>query len=120
MPLRSSVGGALIFDRGEYVSFLIYAVAWISFWFFLFVFSQLHIACMLLVVAVLTQQLQVIKSERDARIVNVSCIQMHFVVNDLAGLTAALTNAVLIFEIGKPAILPALGFVKLDCKRFHD
>ena len=74
---------------------------------------------MLLVVAVLTQQLQVIKAERDARIVNVSCRQMHFVVNDLAGLTAALTNAVLIFEICKPAILPALGFVKLDCKRFH-
>lgn len=120
MPLRSSVGGALISDRGEYVSFVVYAVAWIAFWFFLFVFSQLHIACMLLVVAVLTQQLQVIKAERDARIVNVSCSQMHFVVNDLSGLTAALTNAVLIFEIGKPAILPALGFVKLDCKRFHD
>lgn len=110
----------MIFDRGEYVSFLIYAVAWIALWFFLFVFSQLHITCMLFVVAVLTQKFQVIKAERDARIVNVSCIQMHFVVNDLSGLSASFTNAVLIFEIGKPAILPALGFVKLDCKRFHD
>ena len=74
---------------------------------------------MLFVVTVLTQQLQVVKAERDARIVNVSCSQMHFVVNDFAGLTAALTNAVLKFEICKPAILPALGFVKLDSKRFH-
>jgi hypothetical protein len=44
---------------------------------------------------------------------------MHFVVDNLSGLTAAFTNAVLIFEIGKPAFLPALGFVKLDCKWFH-
>lgn len=110
----------MILDRGEYVPVRVDAVACILLWVFLFAFSGLHIACMLFVMAVLTQQLQIIKAERDVRIMNVSCSQMHFVMHDFAGLTAALTNTVLIFEIRKAAILPALRFIKLDCKWFHD
>lgn len=110
----------MILDRGEYVPVRVDAVACILLWVFLFASAKVHIVGMFLVVTVLTQQLQVIKAERDVRIMNVSCSQMHFVVDNLSGLSAALANSVLVFEICKTASLPALRFVKLDCKWFHD
>src|SRR5690606_35537224 len=82
-------------------------------------FRDLRPPMVLQIMAFLTEQLQVIKTQGNLRVVDVIRRQINLVVHDLTAGAAPLTQTVTGRDVSLPRLLPRLRFVKLARPRFH-
>src|SRR5690606_40327616 len=75
-------------------------------------FRHRHPLMVLKIMTFLTEQLQVVKTQGNLRVVDVIRRQINLVVHDLTAGAAPLTQTVTGRDVSLPRLLPRLGFVK--------